>query len=208
VNPTLNFLETGLLTVDSKLPFNHVPTSPRNPIYLELPHNWNHSPSIHNTPFPLLRITPFSSFQPPPCHTPKGDGRRTLDRRKASAIILKSDRCTPDRPNSNRVQLRHYPEQYLHGKPTITRQLSRMSVQVPRAIHVPTCQSVPIKYAVFDRRSYQLAHDSSALSRRNARTKTFRRLHLTLAGRGLQSLSCLYRCLGSTPISRITRTSL
>jgi hypothetical protein len=48
---------------------------PQNPFY------WNYlsfgiSPLLCRiTPFPLFRISPFSSFQPPLSHTPKDDGR-------------------------------------------------------------------------------------------------------------------------------------
>jgi hypothetical protein len=74
VNPTLNSLETGLLTVESKLPFQPRSNLPKNPFIGITSLIWNHSPFTQNHPFPLLRITPFSSFQPSPCHTPKDDG--------------------------------------------------------------------------------------------------------------------------------------
>jgi hypothetical protein len=63
VNPTLNSLVSGLLTVDSKLrcnPRSNFPTT----LLLEIPLIWNHSHLFRMTLFPLLRITLFSSFQP------------------------------------------------------------------------------------------------------------------------------------------------
>jgi hypothetical protein len=77
--------------------------------------------------------------------------------------------------------------------------------QVPHAIHVPACQRFPINCASLDRRPYQLALGLSTFPRPSARTRSFRSLHLTLTGRGVQRLSCPYRLPSSTPISRITR---
>jgi hypothetical protein len=179
-------------------------TRSRTSLQLELPLIWNHSPFNQSYPLSLLRITPFSSFLTAALSCAKR--RRTLDRWKASTVILKSDGRTVDYPVHSREQLSYYPEHYPHGKPIITLLLSHMSVQVPRAIHVPACQSFPINYFSLDRYPYQLALDLTTLSRQSARTRALRRLHLTLAGRGLQLLSCPYRRPGSTP--RITRTSL
>jgi hypothetical protein len=75
--------------------------------------------------------------------------------------------------------------------------LSRLASQVPRAIHVPACRRFPINCASLDRRPYQVVLGLSTLPRPNARIRAFRRLHLTLAGRGLQPLSCPYRRPGS-----------
>jgi hypothetical protein len=141
---------------------------------------------FRSTPFPRLRITPFSSFQTAALSYVKR--RRTLDRRKASAIILKSDRRTPDHPTNNCDQ----PNQ-LAGV-IIPQLLSRLSSQVPLAIHVPACRRFPINCASLDRRPYQVAHGLSTFASPSARIRSFRRLHLTPAGRGLQPLSCPYRC--------------
>jgi hypothetical protein len=128
--------------------------------------------------------------------------RRTLDRRKASAIILGSDRCTPDHPTNDYVQ----PNQL--ATVIIPQLLSRLSSQVPLTKYVPACRSFPINCASLDRRPYQVAHSLSTFLRPSARIRAFRRLHLTLAGRGLQPLSCPYRRPGSTSSSRVTPTSL
>jgi hypothetical protein len=128
--------------------------------------------------------------------------RRTLDRRKASAIILKSDRCTPDHPTNSCGQ----PNQ-LAG--VIIPQLrSRLASQVPFPIHVPACRRFPINCASLDRRPYQVTLGLSALPHPSARIRAFRRLQLTLAGRVLQPVSCPYRRPGSTSRGRITPTSL
>jgi hypothetical protein len=57
-----------------------------------------------------------------------------------------------------------------------------MSVQVPRAIHVPACQSFPVNYVLLDRRPYQLALDSTTLPRRSARIRAFRHCTSPLPG--------------------------
>jgi hypothetical protein len=80
--------------------------------------------------------------------------------------------------------------------------------KVPRAIHVPACRSFPINCASLDRRPYQVGTACQHLPHPSARVRAFRRLHLNLAGRGLQPLSYPYRRPGSTPISRITPPSL
>jgi hypothetical protein len=128
--------------------------------------------------------------------------RRTLDRWKASAIIPRSDRCTPDHPTNDCEQ----PNQ-LAGV-IIPQLLSRVASQVPRAIHVPACRRFPINCASLDRRPYQVVLGLSTFASPSARIRAFRRLHLTLAGRVLQPLSCPYRRPGSTSSSRITPTSL
>jgi hypothetical protein len=134
--------------------------------------------------------------------------RWTLDRWKASTIIRKSDRRTFGYPVHNREQLNYNPEHYTHGKSIIPHSVPAKTIRIPHGIHVPAPASTPIIYALLNRCPYQLALESSALSLQSARTRAFRHLHLTLAGRGLQLLSCRYRRPGSTSISRITRPSL
>jgi hypothetical protein len=128
--------------------WNHSPF-----IWNHSPFVWNHSPSSIITPF---RIPSFSSFEPSLCHTP--NRRRTLDRRKASAIILKSDRRTPDHPTNNCEQ----PNQL--AEVIILQLLSRLSSNVPRATHVPACRSFPINCASLDRCPYQVAHSVSTFA--------------------------------------------
>jgi hypothetical protein len=164
--------------------------------------------------FPFYSELPFSPYMNYPVFIfsavalSYAKRRRTLDRWKASTIILESDRRSPDHPNSSRVQLRHYPEQYPHEKLVIRRLLLRMSVQVPRVIHVPACQSVPSNYALRDRRPYQLALDSSALPRRSAGPVRSAVSVSPLPGEAYSHCLARTDVWGSTPISRITRTSL
>jgi hypothetical protein len=130
--------------------------------------------------------------------------RRTLDRRKASAIITKPAFRTPDYPADNREQRSQLRAACDHT----TTIVALVRLKVPRAIHVPVHQSFPIKGASLDRRPYQVDTACQQLPHPSARIRAFRRLHLNLAGRGLQPLSCPSRRPGSTPISRITPPSL
>jgi hypothetical protein len=149
--------------------------------------------------FPFFRISPFHLLTAALSYA---KSRRTPDRRKASAIITKSDRRTPDHPANNREQPNQSP------RAIIPRLLSHLRPKCPHAIHVPACRRFSINCASLDRRPYQVVLGLSTLPRPSARTRAFRRFHLTLAGRGLQPLSCPYRRPGSTSSSRITPTCL